>query len=335
MKIINGAIPHHRRISKLTDPSREVQLKLKWFDFYYAHGQNATATCEHFNISRQTFYRWKRRYNPHKLQSLEQLPSRPKHVRQPTWSPELANRVLQLREGNPRWGKEKLARLLHREGCRVSVSMVGRILKHLKDRGVLVEPKYTYVSTGKRQKHRPFAIRKPKDHKVQQAGDLVQLDTLDIRPLPNVVFKHFTSHDVVSKWDVMNVFTQATAATAARFLDEIIERMPFHVNAIQIDGGSEFQSIFEEKCRQFGIKLFVLPPRSPKLNGGVERAHRTHTEEFYEVTDSDFDLIDLREKLHHWEFKYNTVRPHQSLNYLTPDEFLSQHNVKIKEVHCH
>lgn len=335
MKIINGSVPHHKKLSKLNDPCREVQLKLKWFDFYYYHGKDATATCNHFNISRQTFYRWKRRYNPRKLQSLEQLPRRPKHVRQPTWSPELANRVLLLREENPRWGKEKIASLLHRAGCLVSVSMVGRILKHLKDRGILIEPRYTYVSTGKRQKHRPFAIRKPKDHKVQNAGDLVQLDTLDVRPLPNVVFKHFTSHDVVSKWDVMDVFTQATAKTAARFLEEIIERMPFNINAIQIDGGSEFQSIFEEKCQQYGIKLFVLPPRSPKLNGGVERAHRTHTEEFYEVTDSDFDLTDLRDKLRHWEFKYNTFRPHQSLKYLTPNEFLKQQNAKMREVNCH
>lgn len=335
MKIVNGAVPHHKKLSKLNDPDREVQLKLKWFDFYYTHGENATATCNHFNISRQTFYRWKRRYDPHNLHSLKQQSRRPKHVRQPTWTPELANRVLQLREENPRWGKEKLACLLHREGRPVSVSMVGRILKRLKERGVLVEPRYTYVSTGKRQKHRPFATRKPRDHKVQQAGDLVQLDTLDVRPLPNVVFKHFTSHDVVSKWDVMGIFSQATASTAAHFLDEIIARMPFPIKAIQIDGGSEFQSVFEEKCQLYGIKLFVLPPRSPKLNGGVERAHRTHTEEFYEVTDSDFSLPDIRVKLRHWESRYNKFRPHQSLNYLTPYEFLKQRNVKIKEVNCH
>jgi len=40
---------------------------------------------------------------------------------------------------------------------------------------------------------------------------------------------------------------------------------------------------FEEACREKEIKLFVLPPRSPKLNGYVERAHRTHLEEFYEA----------------------------------------------------
>jgi len=58
--------------------------------------------------------------------------------------------------------------------------------------------------------------------------------------------------------------------------------MPFPIRAIQVDGGSEFQDVFEEECQRRGIKLFVLPPRSPKLNGHVERAQRTHTEEFYE-----------------------------------------------------
>ena len=72
------------------------------------------------------------------------------------------------------------------------------------------------------------------------------------------------------------------------------------------------------------FKLFVLPPRSPKLNGGVERAHRTHTEEFYEVTDSSFELSELRQELLGRERVYNTIRPHQALGYLTPMKFLKQ-----------
>ena len=67
-----------------------------------------------------------------------------------------------------------------------------------------------------------------------------------------------------------------------------------------------------------------MPPCSPKLNGAVERAHRTHTEEFYEVTESSFDLSELREELLAWEQAYNTVRPHQALGYLTPLKFLEQ-----------
>jgi len=106
----------------------------------------------------------------------------------------------------------------------------------------------------------------------------------------------------------------------------MLERMPFPIRAIQVDGGSEFEDAFEDECHRKGIELFVLPPRSPKLNGHVERAHRTHTEEFYEVTDSSFNLGELRAELLEWERTYNTVRPHQSLNYLTPLEFLQCYN---------
>lgn len=334
MQILNKVVPGSMRLKRHTaELSKEAQRRVKWFDYYYSHDNNARLTCRYFGISPQTFYRWKRRYDPKQLTSLESLSCRPRHTRQPTWPSELAVMVLKLREENPRWGKEKLADLLQDKGCHVSVSMVGRIIKRLKDKGILVEPPLTYVSAAKRQRKRPYAIRKPKDHKVVKAGDLVQLDTLDVRPLPGVVFKHFTAHDTLSKWNVINVFHSATATNAASFLDMVEQRMPFPVKAIQVDGGAEFEAVFEEKCRQRGIKLFVLPPRSPKLNGGVERAHRTHTEEFYEITDSDFSINDLRAKLLNWELRYNTVRPHQSLKYMTPYEFLQQYN--YQEAMCH
>ena len=117
---------------------------------------------------------------------------------------------------------------------------------------------------------------------------------------------------------MLSVHSRATATTGAHFLHSLKSRIPFPVKAIQVDGGSEFEATFEEECQRRGIKLFVLPPRSPKLNGGVERAHRTHTEEFYQVTESSFDIAELRAELVDWEQIYNAVRPHQALGYLTP-----------------
>ena len=35
----------------------------------------------------------------------------------------------------------------------------------------------------------------------------------------------------------------------------------------------------QNEMQRRNIKLFLLLPRSLKLNGGVERTHRTHTEE--------------------------------------------------------
>ena len=337
MRIISGVVPGVSRLAGLqVELSRKARQRLKWFDYYNSRGHNARLTCRHFDISPQTFYRWKRRYNPKHLESLEEHSRRPKRLRQPSYSMELVEAVLRLREEYPRWGKDKLVVLLRDEGISCSASTVGRIMRRLKDRGALKEPMLNRVSARKRQRQRPYAVRKPKDYKVIQPGELVQLDTLDIRPLPGVVVKHFTAHDVISRWNVLSVHSRATATTGAHFLDALESRMPFPVKAIQVDGGSEFEAVFEEECQKRGIRLFVLPPRSPKLNGGVERAHRTHTEEFYEVTESSFDLSELRDELLEWERVYNTVRPHQALAYLTPLQFLKRRKQEQgKEVMCH
>ena len=337
MKIRSILAPGSLVLSKrIGDISADASKRLKWFDYYYSHGSNARLVCRHFDVSPQTFYRWLNRYDPADLKTLESRSHRPKHIRQPTYSIELANAVLRLREAYPRWGKDKLVILLQRENIHVSASMVGRILKYLKARGILREPVTNHISVRKRIRPRPYAVRKPREYKASSPGDLVELDTLDVRPLPGVILKHFSSYDVVSKWNVLGIYTRATATTARHFLDDMEGRTPNKIRAIQIDGGSEFQSVFEEECRRRGIKLFVLPPRSPKLNGGVERANRTHTEEFYEVTDSDFELADIRTKLLEWEKICNTYRPNQALHYLTPAEFLHQLNIDHKkEVRCH
>ena len=337
MRIISGVVPGVSRLAGLqVELSKKARQRLKWFDYYKSRGYNARLTCRYFGISPQTFYRWKRRYNPKHIASLEDRYHRPWRLRQPTYSPELVEAVLKLREEYPRWGKDKLAVLLPEKGLSCSASTVGRIIGKLKERGILKEPVPNHISVRKRRRQRPYAIRKPRDYGISQVGDLVQLDTLDVRPLPGVLLKHFTAHDVVSRWNTVSVYSRATANTATDFLDTLEKRMPFPVKAIQVDGGAEFEAIFEEECQRRGIKSFVLPPRSPKLNGAVERAHRTHTEEFYEVTDSSFDLPELRDELLEWEQVYNTVRPHQALGYLTPLKFLEQQKYyKRKEAMCH
>lgn len=328
-------LPGHRRLARLTDLSKDAGRRLKWFDYYYSHGENARLTCRHFDISPQTFYRWKKRYSGKHLETLENRSHRPRRVRQPEYSPELVEVVRALREQYPRWGKDKLVVLLRDAGVSTSASTVGRILQRLKERGLVREPVCNGISARKCQRKRPYAVRKPKEYVAEAPGDIVQVDTLDVRPLPGVELKHFTARDVISRWDVLEAHSRATSRTASAFIDVLLERMPFPVKAIQVDGGSEFANEFEAECQKRGIRLFVLPPRSPKLNGHVERAQRTHTEEFYELTDSSFDLVALNEALRRWEHIYDTVRPHQSLGYLTPYQFLQQYHHNRKEVMCH
>jgi len=121
-----------------------------------------------------------------------------------------------------------------------------------------VEPSTRTKSTKRRKRY--YAILKPRDWEVSGPGDLVQIDTLDIRPLPGLVLKQFTARDLISKWDVVEVRSRATSHTAKEFLDTLDKQMPFKVKVIQVDGGSEFYSEFERECESKGIRLFVLPP---------------------------------------------------------------------------
>lgn len=90
-----------------------------------------------------------------------------------------------------------------------------------------------------------------------------------------------------------------TANLAVKFLNSITSRLPFSfsIKAIQVDGGSEFIKEFEIECQKRNIKLFILPPKQPKLNGCVERSNRTHTEEFYKVNDFSLEIPQLNQEL--------------------------------------
>jgi putative transposase len=315
--------------AQLSQEARERSRYVSCFRSLRECGVSSIEASKIIGVSRATLYRWERRLEVQGIGGLEERSRRPRRTRKPTWSMDQMQAVLSLREQYPRWGKDKLVLLLRQSGWQVSTSMVGRILTHLKDRGVLKEAPRPGISARKSPRPRLYAIRKPKEYQARHPGDLIELDTMDVRPLPGIVLKHFTARDVVSRWDVLGVFTRATANTASSFLNDVLERMPFAVKAVQVDGGPEFEAGFESACEQHGIKLFVLPPRSPKLNGHVERAHRTHAEEFYELYDGDLDSPVLRSALREWEEVYNCVRPHQALDGQTPISYLKHHHPEM------
>ncbi len=275
-----------------------------------------------FRVPVSTIYRWRRRFRPDDLTTLEPRSRRPRRTRRATWTAAQERAVLALRQAHPRMGKEPLRVLLAQQGHHLSASMIGRMLGSLRRRNLLREPHAVRVRP--RRSVRPYATRVPKDKRQPtEPGALIQLDTMHLRPLPGVERRQFTAIDVVSRCAVVGVRASASAGTAAVFLDELIARMPVPVRAIQVDGGSEFMAGFEAACRAKGIALYVLPPRSPKLNGRVERLNGTARREFWECYEGDLDLPALQAALRDWEVHYNAVRPHQALGYATPSAFLS------------
>jgi transposase InsO family protein len=302
--------------------SREAKKRLMWMDHYNKHG-NARLTCRYFGISPQTFYRWKDRFDPYDLRTLEDRSRRPHRVRQPQTPLRVVERIQQLREQYPRWGKEKLAVLLRREGIKISGSTVQRVMRRLRARGLLVEPENVrQAKLARRRRRKPrYAVRKPKGYRIEGPGDLVEVDTLQVRLCPNEIRFQFSARDVFAKFDGVRAYKKQTSTAGADFLHYLRRKFPFRIKAMQIDGGSEFKDQFEEACQRKNILLFELPPRSPQLNGHVERSNRTHREEFYEVYEVDFSIEAHNQQLQQHEYTYNYIRPHQSLDYLTPYEY--------------
>jgi transposase InsO family protein len=333
MNVQEIVLPQGRRVQMSPSLSREARQRLRWMDYYLAHGGRVRLTCRHFGLSPSTFYRWLRRYDPRRLESLEddRRTRRPRRVRLPQTAPDLVGRIRAVREAYPRWGKAKLAWLLRQEGWTVSASTVGRTLSRLRARGQLQEPavvRAQHAKRHRRRRRRRYAQRKPWDYVPRVPGDLVEIDTTWITVRPGRRRIHFTACDVISRKGVVVAHDAGSSRAAEWVLRKAFPRFGFPVRAIQIDGGAEFQAAFERACQALQIRLFVLPPRSPKLNGHVERAHRTVREEFYDLVELPDSLADHNVLLQAWEHLYNTGRPHQALGYRTPQDYVTQWQIQ-------
>lgn len=282
------------------------------------NGLSAEEAARAVGVGRATLFRWQKRLEPRSR--------RPHRTRRPTYSSALVRSVERLRAEHPMWGKRKIAVLLRREGCAVSVSMVGRILRKLMDRGVVTPvPTLRRKPGGRRfriigQRH---ARRLPKGLKPTRPGELVQIDTLFVNVRPDKAIKHFTAYDPVAKWTLATVAGRATAACAEVLLDKLLAEAPFAITGIQVDGGSEFMAEFEKACASKKLTLFVLPPKRPQLNGAVERAQGTWRYEFYACHDLPHRLDKLQPLVDAFAYRFNHLRPHQALGDRTPAEYLS------------
>ena len=321
-------VPGLASIRNTTTLSKTAKQRLRWMVFYKAHRQNARLTCRHFGISPDVFYRWKKRYQPGYLASLEDNTAnrRPKRVRQPITDPLTVARVKQLREQYPRWGKKKLHALLVSEGYKISQPTVGRTLSRLRAAGRLDEPPIvTAKLAGKKRRSiskRIYAKRRDWAYIPKVAGDLAQVDTLHITQLEGGKRYQFTASDYVGKFTARTAASHITSTSASSILDAMEKRWPMKLKAIQVDGGSEFMKVFEKACEQRDIKLYVLPPHSPKLNGVVERMNRTSREEIYDL--GLHELLSISEHnqlLEEQDYIYNHIRPHETLGLMSPNKY--------------
>ena len=241
-------------------------------------------------------------------------------------NPTLVSHILSIRQENIMYGKEKIKKILEKEyKIYVSVSTVGRVIKYLTEKGKIQNiHKLKSRTIGYRKEQRKRYAERIRKQRPNNIGELVQIDHMALNLHNGLRVKEFIMVDPTTRISISRIYSSANAINARKFLKEVRNEIEFEIKSIQVDGGSEFMGEFEDYCREQEIKLYVLPPRSPKMNGYVERANETYRYEFWNAYEIPDTIEEARKLLRKFEYKYNFQRPHQSLNYLTPMEYYNK-----------
>ncbi len=250
---------------------RSVKLKRLVLELAEALG-NVSNTCQEWEVPRSTFYRWKKTFDEHGVDGLVQrkpiAKSNPRQL-----PPEVIEKILHLRQ-KYHFGPQRIARYLERyQGVRTSCSSVYR----------------TLVRHDLRRLPRNVCRRAihTRRHAMQVPGHHVQVDVkfLTLKTATGSTVRRFqyTAIDDATRVRALKIHRRHTQKNAMEFMDYVIEKFPFRIHTVRTDRGHEFQALFHWHIEDKGIRHVYIKPRSPQLNGKVERSHRSDGEEFYQL----------------------------------------------------
>jgi transposase InsO family protein len=276
----------------------DVKRRSAWVSMYKETG-DAGLTCRRCGISRPTLRKWMRRFEEHGQIGLVSQSTRPIGSPKRKVDQTVRAAILELRRA-----KNIGARRIQIElGFAKELWLSRTIIQRALDRADVKPLK---------RARRPG---KPKRYSRPTPGDRVQLDTMKIRP---GVYQ-YTAVDDCSRFRVLGLYPRRSAKYTLAFLERVAEEMPFPIQRAQTDRGTEF---FAERVQDWlranFIKFRPIRPRSPHLNGKVERSQLTDLQEFWANRESP--SLEDAEDLECWQFDYNWRRPHGSLKGKAPIE---------------
>ncbi len=314
--LVNDLIPYYHMLSsfnKYNNLSKSAKQRLKWMDHYFKC-ENDSLTCRHFDISRKTFYKWLKKYDPSNLFTLEDQSRAPINRRRPEITPEQKLRVIQLRKKHIRYSKIKLAKIYLREyGEAISSWKIQRVIQQY---NLYHNPSKTDRITHKRltavkRKRITELKKKPRN------GFLMCLDAIELR-CNNLKRYIFTGIDSYSKVAFVRMYRHSNSYNASDFLNRLMYLTNGQIENIQTDNGSEFEKHFRHSCKKLNLNRYHSRPRTPKDNPVNERFNRTLQEEFVNLGNFNPDVVQFNRNMTEWLIEYNFYRPHDSLNNETP-----------------
>jgi transposase InsO family protein len=295
----------------MTKAQRDIRRKLRILTYAKEIG-NISKACRHFGISREGFYKWKRAYAAYGEEGLinsKPCPENPS-LRIP---PEIEEKILYLRK-TYHLGQLRISWFLERyHGIKVSSGGVYQVLKRNGMNRLPRNAKTRTVLTQRYEKQVP-------GHQIQVDVKFLNFMRADGKKIRRF---QYTAVDDATRIRALKIYPQHTQENAIRFIDEVVSKFPFRIHTIRTDNGHEFQAKFHWHVEDLGMRHIYNRPRSPTLNGKVERSHATDDVEFYQLLTYTGD-VDLLKKLSQWEEYYNFHRPHGALRGQAPYEVLRE-----------
>lgn len=221
----------------------------------------------------------------------------------------LRQRLTELAGERTRWGYRRLHVLLAREGWTVNHKRIYRLYRA---EGLAVRRK------GRRRRS---AVRRPIPSPARR-NERWSMDLVSDALATGRRFRALTLVDDFSReCPAIEVDTSLPGARVVAVLERLaaIRGLP---ERIVIDNGPEFTSrALDAWAYGRGVELAFIEPGKPVQNAFVESFNGSFRDEC--LNQHWFtSLADARRTIEHWRQDYNRVRPHSSLNNLTPMEFV-------------
>lgn len=300
------------------DASNPAKFRLHVLKHFYQYGWRSTVDA--FGIGKSTLYDWKKSYERSRKSLVSLIPkkTKPKRVRQMTTDTRIVQFIREFRQQYGNTGREKIKIFLDEYTAELGINSISErtISKVIKQRNLFFDLK------NKIKRRNKFSRQRTKKSPHVSAPGFIEMDSV-------ILYINSSRHNFMCCIDIYTKFAhvrkvKAISSLQAKLTFQEFEKLsPHKIHTVQTDNGSEFFLNFHEYLEEQQINHQFTYPRSPKINGVVERFNRTIQEEFINRNDEIFyDAEAFKVKLNQYLSWYNSKRPHMALNYLSPLQFI-------------
>ena len=291
----------------------KMEQKLEFITEWRSGNFTISELCRQFEISRPTAYKHIRRYEEQGLEGLQERPRAPSHQPNQT-SVEVEDLIVKHRGKHPRWGGEKIWKLLQKDVEEEKIPSISTVNRIIKRNGLIIERK-------RRPRVKPvYPIFDPKS-----CNEVWSADFKGKFKMGNKIYCHpLTIADSYSRFvfSAKALYAERYEPTKQEFLRVFREYgLP---KQIHTDNGRPFGAVqaIQRITRlsvwfiEQGIEPVYSDPAHPEQNGRHERMHRDLKGEA--TRPPGYDLRAQQRKLNSFVHEYNYERPHAALELNTP-----------------